>query len=141
METLAAHVDLVLDNNTRLQQIIASGELQYDSFNQYQGHPDLETMKRELEREKAVLRNPVHVGMSESGMCTVPRYRGRKRKTCETVPASIVEAIPNNTSSPIQPVALRVAITPVVPVAMSADYRRPEMGAFISVEAAAFACG
>ena len=57
METLAAHVDLVLDNNTRLQQIIASGELQYDSFNQYQGHPDLETMKRELEREKAVLRN------------------------------------------------------------------------------------
>lgn len=57
METIAAHVDLVLDNNTRLQQIIASGELQYDSFSQYQGHPDLETMKRELEREKAVLRN------------------------------------------------------------------------------------
>lgn len=57
METIAAHVDLVLDNNTRLQQIITSGELQYDSFNQYQGHPDLETMKRELEREKAVLRN------------------------------------------------------------------------------------
>lgn len=57
METIAAHVDLVLDNNTRLQQIITSGELQYDSFSQYQGHPDLETMKRELEREKSVLRS------------------------------------------------------------------------------------
>lgn len=56
METIAAHVDLVLDNNTRLQQIIASGELQYDSFSHYQGHPDLQTMKRELEREKSVLR-------------------------------------------------------------------------------------
>ena len=57
MEQIAAHVDLVLENNNRLQQIIASGELQYKSSSPYAGHPDLEAMKRELEREKGVLKN------------------------------------------------------------------------------------
>jgi hypothetical protein len=37
----------------------------------------------------------------------VPRYRGRNRKTCETVDASIVEAIPKRTSSVTHPEALR----------------------------------
>jgi len=57
LETLAAHVELVLDNNKRLQQIIADGELTYKSYPQYNGHPDLQDMKRELEREKDVLKS------------------------------------------------------------------------------------
>jgi hypothetical protein len=55
METLAAHVELLLENNNRLQQIISSGELMHKSYSPYSGHPDLETMKRELEHEKNVL--------------------------------------------------------------------------------------
>src|SRR5271169_4982014 len=54
MEGLTAHLELVLENNARLQQIITSGELTYKS--PYSAHPDLETMKRELEREKEVLK-------------------------------------------------------------------------------------
>jgi methyl-accepting chemotaxis protein len=54
MEGLTAHLELVLENNGRLQQIITSGELTYKS--PYSAHPDLETMKRELEREKEVLK-------------------------------------------------------------------------------------
>jgi chromosome segregation ATPase len=57
LETLAAHVELVLENNKRLQQIIADGELTYKSYPQYNGHPDLQDMKRELEREKDVLKS------------------------------------------------------------------------------------
>lgn len=56
LETLAAHVELVLENNKRLQQIIADGELTYKTYPQYNGHPDLQDMKRELEREKDVLK-------------------------------------------------------------------------------------
>jgi myosin heavy subunit len=56
METLAAHVELVLENNKRLQDIIKSGELMYSPYAKYSAHPDLETMKRELEREKEVLK-------------------------------------------------------------------------------------
>ena len=56
LETLAAHVELVLENNKRLQQIIADGELTYKTYPQYNGHPDLQEMKRELEREKDVLK-------------------------------------------------------------------------------------
>jgi hypothetical protein len=56
METLAAHVELVLENNKRLQDIIKSGELMYSPYAKYSAHPDLETMKRELEREKDVLK-------------------------------------------------------------------------------------
>jgi hypothetical protein len=55
IETLAAHVELLLENNNRLQQIISSGELMNKSYSPYSGHPDLEAMKRELEREKGVL--------------------------------------------------------------------------------------
>ena len=53
MEGLTSHLELVLENNSRLQKFIASTELAYQS--PYSGHPDLESMKRELEREKEVL--------------------------------------------------------------------------------------
>lgn len=56
METLAAHVELVLENNKRLQDIIKSGELMNSPYAKYSAHPDLEAMKRELEREKDVLK-------------------------------------------------------------------------------------
>jgi hypothetical protein len=46
-----------------------------------------------------------------------------KRKTCETVNASTVEAIPKSSSSLIQPDAFRVGFAVAVPADMSADYR------------------
>src|SRR6202022_2812104 len=57
LETLTAHVDLVLENNIRLQQIITSGELYKETYSPYSAHPDLASMKNELEREKEVLKN------------------------------------------------------------------------------------
>lgn len=56
MQNLTAHLELVLENNVRLQEIIAAGEVTYSPFSQYSGHPDLLAMKQELEREKDVLK-------------------------------------------------------------------------------------
>ena len=56
MENLTAHLELVLENNVRLQEIIAAGEVTYSPFSQYSTHPDLLSMKKELEREKDVLK-------------------------------------------------------------------------------------
>ena len=56
MENLTAHLELVLENNVRLQEIIAAGEVTYSPFSQYSAHPDLLAMKQELEREKDVLK-------------------------------------------------------------------------------------
>ena len=55
LETITAHVDLVLENNMRLQQIIREGQFG-QTYNPYSAHPDLDSMKRELEREKSVLK-------------------------------------------------------------------------------------
>src|SRR6266699_1327350 len=84
-------------------------------------------------RKKAAFRKPVQAGISARVTATVPRYRGRKRKTWDTVAASIVEAIPNSTSSPIHPVAIRGGAATVVSVDMSADFKRPPKDSIISV--------
>jgi len=55
-EALASHAQLLSETNTRLQEYISSGELTYKTYSPYDAHPDLETMKRELEREKQVLK-------------------------------------------------------------------------------------
>src|SRR5438445_11126623 len=59
-------------------------------------------------RKNAAFRYPVQAGTSGGGTCTVPRYRGKKRKTCETENASMVDVIPKRTRSTIHPDALRV---------------------------------
>jgi hypothetical protein len=68
------------------------------------------------------LRYPVHAGTSGGGTCTVPRYRGRKRKTWETLNASMVEAIPKRTRRVIHPDVLGVDVAAAV-AGMSTDYR------------------
>ena len=55
-EALASHAQLLSETNTRLQEYISSGELTYKTYSPYDAHPDLQTMKRELEREKQVLK-------------------------------------------------------------------------------------
>src|ERR1700694_2878843 len=52
------------------------------------------------------------------------------RKTCETVNASIVEAIPKSTSSVIHPDALRVDAEDAALADISADYRGPSTSRF-----------
>jgi predicted nucleic acid-binding Zn-ribbon protein len=56
LETVSAHVEMVLENNNRLQQIISSGILTVKPNSKYSVHPDLAAMKEELEREKEVLK-------------------------------------------------------------------------------------
>jgi len=56
METLTAHINLVLENNNRLQQFISAGQAASQTYSKYDAHPDLQGMKIELEREKEVLK-------------------------------------------------------------------------------------
>jgi hypothetical protein len=58
-----------------------------------------------------------------------------KRKTWDTVNASIVEAIPNRTSSVIQLDARRVEVANAAPDDMSADYKRPRCALLSRVQA------
>jgi septal ring factor EnvC (AmiA/AmiB activator) len=55
IETISQHIDLVLENNARLQKFIRDKEYE-KPYNPYSAHPDLDAMKQELEKEKALLK-------------------------------------------------------------------------------------
>jgi hypothetical protein len=48
------------------------------------------------------------------------------RKTCETVNASTVDAIPKRTSSVVHDDGIRVDVVGAAPADMSADYKGPQ---------------
>src|SRR5271169_2044145 len=55
LETITSHIELVLENNARLQNFIKDKTYEKD-YNPYSIHPDLDIMKQELEKDKALLK-------------------------------------------------------------------------------------